>query len=147
MTDYNNILVAIDFSDAVDTVIQKAVEVAHRNHTQFTVLHAVEFSPPPGIGYDLAPISDWTMYSEVLIKNATESLKKLCDKHQLTEVKPVVVLGATKYEICNYASEHDCDLIIMGSHGYHGIRRLLGSTANGVLHEMPCDVMVVKITE
>lgn len=147
MTDYKNILVAIDFSDAVDTVIQKAIKVAHRNNTQFTVLHAVEFFPPPDISYDLAPTPDWTMYSEVLIKNATESLKKLCDKYQLTEVTQVVVLGVPKYEICNYASEHDCDLIIMGSHGYHGIRRLLGSTANGVLHEMPCDVMAVKIIE
>jgi len=147
MANYKNILIAVDFSDAVDTVIQKAVEVAQRNHSQFTVLHAVEFFPPPDIGYDLAPTSNWTMYSEVLIKNATESLKKLCDKYQLTEVKQVVVLGTAKYEICNYASEYDCDLIIMGSHGYHGIRRLLGSTANGVLHEMPCDVMAIKITE
>lgn len=147
MADYKNILVAVDFSDAVDTVIKKAVDVAQRNHAQMHLFHVVEYLPPMDIGYEPVITTNWAVDSEVLVKHATDSLQKLCDKHHLSDVKPVVVVGTAKYEICNYAREKGCDLIIMGAHGRHGIRLLLGSTANGVLHEMPCDVMALKIQE
>ncbi|MGB1202845.1 MAG: universal stress protein [Alloalcanivorax venustensis] len=39
------------------------------------------------------------------------------------------------------------DLIVLGSHGKHGIRLLLGSTANAVLHRATCDVLAVRIPE
>ena len=145
MADYKNILVAVDFSDAVDIVIKKAVDVVQRNHAQMHLLHVVEYLPPMDIGYEPVVITNWALDSDVLVKHATENLQKLCDKHHLADVKTAVVVGAAKYEICNYARENNCDLIIMGAHGRHGIRLLLGSTANGVLHEMPCDVMAVKI--
>ncbi|MCW8956300.1 MAG: universal stress protein [Gammaproteobacteria bacterium] len=147
MTDYKNILVAVDFSDAANTVIERALDVAQRNHTQFTLLHVVEYLPPMDIAYEPVMTSSWAVDEEALVKQASDSLHKLCEKRQLQDVTPVVVVGAAKYEICEYAREHGCDLIIMGAHGRHGIRLLLGSTANGVLHEMPCDVMAVKIAE
>ena len=37
------------------------------------------------------------------------------------------------------------DLIVIGSHGQEGFRRLLGSTANAVLHDAPVDVATVRI--
>ncbi len=43
------------------------------------------------------------------------------------------------------AKEHDCDLIVVGSHGRHGLALLLGSTANDVLHGAPCDVLAVSL--
>ena len=147
MNDYKNILVAVDFSDAADTVIKRATDVAQRNNTQFTLLHVVEYLPPMDIAYEPVMTSSWAVDEEALVKQSLDSLHKLCDKSQLEGVTPVVLVGAAKYEICEYAREHGCDLIIMGAHGRHGIRLLLGSTANGVLHEMPCDVMAVKIAE
>ena len=147
MTDYKNILVAVDFSDAANTVIKRAVDVAQRNHTQFTLLHVVEYLPPMDIAYEPVMSSSWAVDEEALVKQATDNLQKICENFQLEAVTPVVMVGGAKYEICEYAREHSCDLIIMGAHGRHGIRLLLGSTAKGVLHEMPCDVMAVKIAE
>lgn len=43
------------------------------------------------------------------------------------------------------AEEQKADLIVIGSHGRHGLGRLLGSTANGVLQGAPCDVLAVRI--
>ena len=37
------------------------------------------------------------------------------------------------------------DLIVVGSHGRHGLALLLGSTASGVLHGAPCDVLAVRV--
>ena len=43
------------------------------------------------------------------------------------------------------AREQGADLIIVGSHGRHGLALLLGSTANGVLHGASCDVLAVRV--
>jgi len=56
-----------------------------------------------------------------------------------------VELGATKQEIVRIAATQGVDLIVIGSHGRHGIGRLLGSTANAVLHGAGCDVLAVRI--
>jgi universal stress protein A len=56
-----------------------------------------------------------------------------------------VELGATKFEIARVAKENTFDLIVVGSHGRHGVALLLGSTANAVLHGAPCDVLAVRV--
>jgi universal stress protein A len=43
------------------------------------------------------------------------------------------------------AEELDADLIVLGTHGRHGLGLMLGSTANAVLHGAPCDVLAVKV--
>jgi len=50
-------------------------------------------------------------------------------------------------EIIKIAEENNVDLIIVGSHGRHGLALLLGSTANGVLHHAKCDVLAVRIKD
>lgn len=48
------------------------------------------------------------------------------------------------FGITEYAKEHALDLIIMGTHGYGGVRRfLIGSVANGVAREAPCSVLLI----
>jgi universal stress protein A len=43
------------------------------------------------------------------------------------------------------ATEQNCDVIVVGSHGRHGLALLLGSTANDLLHGAPCDVLAVRL--
>lgn len=145
MHNYQNILVAIDFSDASSSVIQRAIDMAQRNNTSLTLIHVVEYLPPMDIAYEPVPTIAW-IDEEALMKRAKTSLAKFCTEHKLENEKQVVILGAPKLEICQYARDNNCDLIILGSHGRHGIQLLLGSTANGVLHNMPCDVLAVKLS-
>ncbi|MCV6604433.1 MAG: universal stress protein, partial [Porticoccaceae bacterium] len=51
------------------------------------------------------------------------------------------------HELHRYAEENQVDLIVVGSHGRHGLALLLGSTANGVIHGAGCDVLAVRIRE
>ena len=146
MSNYQNILVAIDFSEASNTVINRAIEIAQRNNTPLTVLHIVEYMPPMDIAYEPVPSVAW-IDEEALVTRAKTSLDRFCKDHPLDQAKQVVILGSPKHEICNYVRDKNCDLLILGSHGRHGIKLLLGSTANGVLHEMPCDVLAVKLTK
>jgi len=147
MTDYTCILAAVDFAAAADTVIQRASDIARRNNAPLTLLHVVEYLPPIDIAYEPAVSASWVMDEEEMREQAETSLRKLCEKHQLGDARQVVVVGTPKGEIARYAREHHCDLVVLGSHGRHGISLLLGSTANGVLHDMPCDVLAVKIED
>ena len=56
-------------------------------------------------------------------------------------------MGSPKTEIVRVANENKVDLIIVGSHGRHGLALLLGSTANGVLHHATCDVLAVRLQD
>jgi len=57
-------------------------------------------------------------------------------------------IGRPAAEIRAQAEHLKADLIVIGSHGRHGLPSvLLGSTANGVLHGAPCDVLTVRIGE
>ena len=147
MADYQNILVAVDFSDTAETVINRAMEIARRNHTELTLIHVVEYLPPIDIAYEPVLTSVWTIDENELVKQASTSMKKFCSQHELKKSKQIVVVGTPRHEITQYAKDHQCDLVVLGSHGRHGLGLLLGSTANGVLHDMPCDVLAVKIIE
>ena len=144
MNNYHNILVAIDFSEASHTVIKRALEIARRNNTSLSVLHVVEYLPPMDMAYEPVASIAW-IDEEAMQQRAKSTLAKICEEHKLGMAQQIVTLGAAKTEICQYARSNLVDLLILGSHGRHGIQLLLGSTANGVLHDMPCDVLAVKL--
>jgi universal stress protein A len=52
---------------------------------------------------------------------------------------------ATDHEIYEIAKENDIDCIVLVTQGQAGIQLLLGSTANGVLHGVSCDVLTVRV--
>jgi len=43
------------------------------------------------------------------------------------------------------AEKINADLIVLGTHGRHGLGLMLGSTANAVLHGAPCNVLTVMV--
>ena len=56
-----------------------------------------------------------------------------------------VILGDAPMVICEYAKEHHCDMIIMGSRGNGQLKGLLmGSVSTKVLHYAECPVLIVK---
>lgn len=145
MSDYTHILVAVDFSAAADQVISKAHNIAARDKAKLSLLHVVEYLPPIDSAFDPMLAGNWMIDENVLIDNARQSLQKFSEQHKLKNAELAVQLGTPKQEITKYVNDHQCDLVILGSHGRHGISLLLGSTANAVLHAMPCDVLTVKI--
>ncbi len=56
-----------------------------------------------------------------------------------------VMVGSPAGQVVAAAAAHAADLIVIGSHGKHGLGLLLGSTANGVLHNAETDVLTVRI--
>ena len=59
-----------------------------------------------------------------------------------------LVWGRVPEVICRIAQERACDLIVVGSRGLTGFKRLmLGSISNAVAAKAPCPVLVVKLYE
>ena len=143
---YKTILVAVDFSTSADDVIQRTLGLREKN-ARLIITHVVDHLPPLGFGEEPLIAPDWMIPEQTLLDEAKKSLAKLCEKHQLSDVEQRVTLGTAHYEITTIAADENCDLIVLGSHGRHGVRLLLGSTANGVLHHAKCDVLAVRIKD
>jgi len=145
MSNYTHILVAVDFSATAVQVLNKAREISDRNNAKLSLLHIVEYLPPIDSVYEPVLSSNWAINETEMLEQAKKSLEKFCQQQKLDNAELHTLLGTPKYEIAQFVKEQQCDLVVLGSHGRHGINILLGSTANAVLHEMPCDILAVKI--
>ena len=146
MNTYRHILAAIDFGPDNSQVIERATALAQANSAQLSLIHVVEF-----LHVDLANELVLPQDMELEAQLVTSARKKLSELAQAVSLKdPIgqwVEMGSTKQEILRVAEEQAVDLIVIGSHGRHGLSRLLGSTANAILHGAPCDVLSVRIRE
>ena len=78
-------------------------------------------------------------------ERARTRLDEFCHQLGLTTNDRHVVIGQPAHEMHKFAKDNGVDLIVVGSHGRHGLALVFGSTANGVLHGATCDVLAVRI--
>jgi universal stress protein A len=116
MQTYKTILVAVDLSLASEAVVQGAKTLAERIDANVMLLHVVDPLP--------------SSYCRALgVDAAKAAVQRLADKAGLNQIKMVVTEGLPREEIVLLAEEEHVGLIVVGSHGIHGIRRMLGSTS------------------
>ena len=142
MIVYPRILLAVDLSNESDQLIDKACNIATNNNAQLSVIHVIE---PLSFAYGGDVPMDLSTTQDQLSEHAIKNLAQFCHKLNYPVTEQLVITGHTESEIHRVAQEKSCDLIIVGSHGRHGLALLLGSTANGVLHGAPCDVLAVRV--
>ena len=145
MTDYTHILLAIDFSPATDRVTQQAMKLSQAFKTRLSLVHVVEFIPM-NLSNDMA-LPQEVDFEQELVEHTRKRLQELGEKLGVDQSACFVPQGSTRQEILHLAEEQKVDLIVIGSHGRQGIQRLLGSTANAILHGAPCDVLAVRIKD
>ena len=137
---YHHILVATDLSDGCLKVAKQARQLADAMGAKLSLVHIVE--PIPAYGYP--GILD---LQSPFIDQAKEEVAKLSETIGIAKEAQYVELGSVKTQILNVAAELNIDLIVIGSHGRHGLSRLLGSTTSAVIHGANCDVLTVRATE
>lgn len=143
MADYRHLLFAVDFSKDTPLLLLRAADVAQRYGAQLSLVHVVE----PVIidpSYDVFPAVPLDIEQD-LVDKASAQLRALGGEYRIEGEHCHVVVGSTKSEILRLAESLGVDLIVVGSHGRHGVALLLGSTANAVLHGASCDVLAVRI--
>ncbi|MBZ9781058.1 universal stress protein [Pseudomonas sp. REP124] len=140
---YDHILVAVDLTEECDPVIHRARELAVGNGAKLSMVHIVE---PMAMAFGGDVPMDLSQLQQQQFDQAKERLDRLIVKYpELSRENCHLTYGQPRQEIHHLAKEHNCDMIVVGSHGRHGLALLLGSTANDVLHGAPCDVLAVRL--
>lgn len=147
MSSYSNILVALDLTDSAEQILHKAQEMVLSNRTTLTIIHTIDYLPYMGFGETALITPTYTIPNEELINNAKAPIQQLLKKLNMQDTPAVYEFGNAANEIVQYAKDNGVDLIVLGSHGRHGVKLLLGSTANAVLHHATCDVLAVRIKD
>jgi general stress protein 26/nucleotide-binding universal stress UspA family protein len=142
------ILLAVDDSRYSSEAVREVIERTWPPDTMVRVLSAVEDIPPPtaDLWYDASgSLERANQELEERFKQLSARVaESLADAGLKAE--PVVRHGDPRSVIVEEATEWNADLIVVGSHGYTGLRRLLlGSVAQSVVGHAPCSVEVVRI--
>lgn len=136
------ILVGVDHSPRTADVLAAAVALASRTGAKLILFRAVTVPTPPAPDdYTIAPAE----YGGVLQQRA------LADIEASAKTVPAdlvvgyeAALGVPWEAICEKAKADDVDCIMIGSHGYAAIDRLLGTTAAKVVNHADRTVIVVR---
>ncbi|SEQ97017.1 MULTISPECIES: universal stress protein [Pseudomonas] len=140
---YKHILVAIDLTDECHAVIRRAVDLATGLQSKVSLVHVVE---PMAMAFGGDVPMDLSSLQQQQIEQSRERLDSFVAQYSLLEGQCQLAYGQPRQEIHRFARENACDLIVVGSHGRHGLALLLGSTANDLLHGAPCDTLAVSLT-
>ncbi|MGX2039439.1 universal stress protein [Methylocaldum sp. MU1018] len=141
---YRQILLAADFSEHGEQVVRRAHELAERYGARLDIIHVVESMPIMDSSY--GPIVPFDIdLTDQMVGAARKRLAEIADRLAIPQDRRWVEIGSPKVEIIRIAKEQQADLIVIGSHGRHGIGLLLGSTAASVIHHAECDVLAVRL--
>jgi universal stress protein A len=139
------ILVPIDFSEHSQKALRYALAFARQFEAEVMLVHIVEQMVYPG---------DW-MYPPLAATDfEAEKREKMISRLQALDAdsgirtQHIVRLGRAWQEVIEIAQEMKCDMIILATHGYTGLKHaLLGSVAEKIVRHAPCPVLTVRPEE
>lgn len=143
---YHRILVPLDGSDSSFKAAKYAVKLAKLAGAKLIFMHAV--ANPPYVEFKSAGIV-MTQYIEAAKKYAEgwfAMAGEIASKEGLEFSNSAVLdVASIPDTIVNFAADKKADLIVMGTKGRTGLKRvLLGSVASGVVSHATCAVLVVR---
>ena len=144
MATYTHLLIGLDLSPESQQVVDRVKQLFADRDVKISICHILEplaFTYGGDIPVDLSDVQ------VQLEDQARTRLAALAEQLAIPEEDQHIVLGQPANEMRRMAKEEDVDLIIVGSHGRHGLALIFGSTSNSVLHGAPCDVLAVRIAE
>ncbi len=143
---YQKILAAVDLTEETDDVLQRAAELGKQYGAELSLLTVVRSINHVYGGFDVAALSaDAALIERDVTRQAEEHVRRHGKALDVPEERCYVAHGSPSLEIKHQAEKLGVGLIVMGTHGRKGFGLLLGSTATGVLHGSPCDVLTVRI--
>jgi universal stress protein F len=136
------ILVCVDASPRAPLVLEAAADLARRTGARLSLLRTI--GVPAEIDQELLVHSPAGVI-ETMTARANRDLAKLAETLPESLVEGTYVHVGTPWDtICREAKLLDVDLVLLGSHGYSGFDRILGTTAAKVVDHADRSVMVVR---
>lgn len=137
------ILVATDFSVAAEAALDRAIELAAELKAKVYVLHAYQL---PVVGYPDGALVASAEITERIVTLAEKELAACVAKRRSSgvELVPILKQADPRAAVLAVAEEVFADLVVMGTHGRHGIARaLIGSVAEAVVRTSTVPVLTV----
>lgn len=136
------IIVPVDFSGVSTVALKTALDMAESPEC----VHALHIVVPLG---NVSPGLSWGAVDDTSrVKDVESHFDEFLAEHDITGVTTVVRIGDPGLQIADYAREVDADLVVITSHGRHGITRfLLGSVAERVIRHAELPVLVLRPEE
>lgn len=147
---FKHILVPVDGSDVSRRAATMAVEFARLNGARITTLHVApaykpKVSEEQGAGSDFVTPDAYAQRERHAAAPLLEEVGEMAAKLAVSSEGQCTLSDFPAEAIVEAASKHGCDIIVMGSHGRTGIRRmLLGSVAQKVLTAATVPVLVTR---
>lgn len=140
---FSTIVVGTDGTETADRAVSRAAELAALTGASVHVVSAYQpASVRVGDG-SVTEAAEWSVggdfRADAVLQRTLAQVRELgvsVDEH--------APKGDPADGIIEIATQENADLIVLGSKGMHGARRLLGSVPNKVSHEAPCDVLIVR---
>lgn len=143
---YRKIVLAYDFSASGKRALERALAMAMLFDASLHLVHVVEYMVPMDTSF--GSVSPFEVdLTEELVKAAKHRMTQLVSQLECPKLHWRVELGSPKVEIIRVAEEVKADLIVVGSHGRHGLGVILGSTPASIVNHAPCDVLSVRLRE
>lgn len=138
----NTILVALDEPKLPDSVVEALYQLSLGKEVTLVLSHVMPSDED-------APDRDVTMPghapADITYQQIEENLQDVQPPLSVVKTMIEIVSGDPTEEIIRLANIHQADLIILGSRGLTGLKRILqGSVSSQVLEAAPCSVMVIK---
>ena len=144
MSNPKHIVCAIEPIDEAQDVVNMAAHLAQRSGGDLTLMHIVPPMWQPYADLNFTPVIEAQVaLEEGLLKTARESLDRLASSAGATPTSIIVKKGDPVGQIVELAEELGDAIIVMGVHNRRGLRRLLGSTAHGVLNGTDKPILLV----
>ena len=144
MVTIDSIMLPTDFSDTSKVAQRYAKGLARQYSAELHVVHVIldpaYVASPMGMG----SIPD--SYHSDMEARSDEELETLFPDNNESDIVVVrkTLGGSAAYSIVEYAKDNKISMIVMGTHGYSGLSRLLlGSVAEKVVRTSPCPVLTV----
>jgi nucleotide-binding universal stress UspA family protein len=142
MSNWYRVCCAVDFSETSRAALEEAADLARRAGAELTVIHV--FEPPVGASGTVVPESALFEATRVELERKLELWRAEAEDLSGGAVRSRLVPGSAAQEVVRFAREGNFDLVVVGTHGRTGLRRLvLGSVAELVVREAGCPVLVV----
>ena len=130
-----------DFSQCSDAALEYATILAGALDATLLIIHAEESPAAYGEGEECYGLLE---PDHAELQKMLHEIKPT-DSNVLYEHRMLSRQGDPANQIVQFAKEEDADLIVLGTHGRTGLKRLLmGSIAEAVVRRAPCPVLVMK---
>ncbi len=147
---FRRILVAVDGSEPAFRAAEMAASIARVTGAPLAAVAVVHVAPPvysagafvPGAAFDYT-----RELREHLTVEARKALSRVAEsaRRQRVEARTQILEGHVPSQILKFAGKGKFDLLVVGSRGFGGVKRLfLGSVSTALVHEAKMSVLVVR---